>query len=316
MKIFLLTLFISCSFFAQDIYTIKTKTDSYPKILTAEKLAKKIESDFTTNQDKVKAIFCWLTENIRYDLDEFYNPKHKTTNFRYRTLEEKESILQKIKDKKVSETLSTRKGVCEGYAQTFAKVCNLLHIENEVIKGYARGSFNEIGKPLSQPNHAWNAVKLNGKWIYIDATWGAGHEENGKWHRKFKPYFYNIKKETYFKTHLPDSSIWRLRVERMDKNTFYNQPIYAHSFLESGYILKKPTTGFLKRDKNGKISITVKDLDPNKRIHFGFLGQRFANKATVISKNGVTTASIIAPKNAKLAFFTVDLELMVTFKIE
>lgn len=315
MKLFTLFLCISMSLFAQDFTTIKTKTDRYAAVLTAEKLAKNIAKDFSSDEEKVKALFCWLTKNIRYDLKEFYNPASKSTRFRYRTIEEKNSILQGLKDQRVSKTLSSRKGVCEGYAQTFAKVCNLLAIENEVIKGYARASFTEIGSPIQIPNHAWNAVKINGAWVYIDATWGAGHQYNGKWLRKFKPYFFDMKKEKYFKTHLPEESIWRLRVARMDKTSFYNQPLFSYHFLTTDYKLTHEITGFLKKDKNGKIHISFNNIQPSQKIHFGFLGEQFAKEATINITNGVTTASITPSKNAKQVSLLIDLNVMVSFKI-
>ena len=315
MKSLFLTLFISFSIFSQDFSKIKEKTNTYSGLLTAEQLSKKIATDFSSETDKVKALFSWMTKNIRYDLEEYYNPKNKTTSFRYRTIEEKNKILQGIKDKTVNETLRTRKGVCEGYAQTFAKVCNLLNIENEVISGYARASYNDIGKPIQQANHAWNAVKINNKWIYIDATWGAGYQNNGKWYREFKPYFFNMKKETYFKSHLPENTSWVLKVGRIDKKTFYNQPIYSHRFLDTNYKLISTNSGFLKKDKNGKISISLKNVTPNQKIHFGFLGEQFAKEAEITTKNGITTASISPPRNAKQVFLMIDIEVMITFKV-
>lgn len=315
MKSLLLSFFLSFSIFAQDFSTIKEKTNKYPGLLTAEKLAKHIASDFSSEEDKVKALFCWMTKNIRYDLEEYYNPSNKRTTFRYRTIEEKNTIIQGIKDKTVSETLKRRKGVCEGYAQTFAKVATLLNIENAVISGYARASFNEIGNPIQQPNHAWNAVKIKNNWTYIDATWGAGHQNNGKWHREFKPYFFNMKKEHYFKTHLPEESVWRLKVNRMDKITFYKQPIYSHRFLTTNYKLISPANGFIKKDKNGKITVSLKNIAPNQKIHFGFLGDQYAKEGAITIKNGITTASILPPTNASLAFLMIDLEVMLHFKV-
>jgi len=315
MKLLTLFLCISMSIFAQDFTIINSKTDLYSGVLTAEKLAKNIKSDFKSEENQVKALFSWLTKNIRYDLEEFYNPTNKRTRFRYRTLKEKEYILQAIKDERVEKTLSSRKGVCEGYAQTFAKVCNLLNIKNEVIKGYARSSYNDIGNPIQQPNHAWNAVEINNKWIYIDATWGAGHQNNGKWERKFKPYFYNIKKETYFKTHLPEDSKWRLKVARLDKATFYNQPMYSHRFLVTNYELLNTSSGFLKKGNDGKIHLSLKNVQPNQKIHFGFLGEKFAKTPEIIHKNGITTVSITPPTTATLASLLIDLEVMVNFKI-
>ena len=311
----LITFFISLSLFSQDISTIKQKTDRYSHKLSVEKLAKKINADFTSDENKAKAIFCWLTQNISYDLEEFYNPTNKKRSFKYRTIEEKNAILQGFKDEIVAETLKDNKAVCEGYAQTFAKVCNLLQIENAVIKGYVRASFNDIGKPRQQPNHSWNAVKLNNEWVYIDATWGAGHQINGKWLRKFKPYYFDIKKDTYFKSHFPEEDLWILKVGQIHKDDFYKQPIYSHRFLNTNYKLVQPTNGFLKKEKDGSIRISLKNIDATKKIHFGFLGEKYAKPAIISSNNGVTTASIIPPKNASQTFLMVDLEVILYFKL-
>ena len=50
--------------------------------------------------------------------------------------------------------------VCEGYAKTLQYVLNELGIENIYMTGRADGGA-----------HAWNGVKVNGEWLYIDATW-------------------------------------------------------------------------------------------------------------------------------------------------
>ncbi|TYP97988.1 transglutaminase superfamily protein [Tenacibaculum adriaticum] len=309
-------LLISFSISAQNFSVIKEKTDLYSGLLTAEKLAHKIELDFSSEEDKVKAIFCWMTKNIRYDLDEFYNPTRKEISFRYRTNEERDQKLQEIKNKTVAETLSTRKGVCEGYAQTFSKICDLLQIENEVITGYVRTSSNTIGKPQQQPNHAWNTVKINNKWIFIDTTWGAGYENNGKWLRNFNPYYFNISTKKYFKTHFPEKSIWRLRVGRMEKEEFYNQPIYSHLFLKSDVELTAPKSGILSKNKNGKIDIILKNIKPSQQIHVGFLGLPYAQKPEVTSKNGVTSVTITPPTNALQLFLLIDKEVAIEFLIQ
>lgn len=316
MKQLLFFLLFTSSLFAQNFSSIKAKTDTYFGLLTAEQLANNIKRDFTTNEEKTKAVFCWITKNIHYDLEEFYNPNRKKGyGFRYRTQEELEQKLQAIKDKTVSKTLSTRKAICEGYAQTFSKICNLLNIENEVVKGYIRQNATQIGKPVQLPNHAWNAVKLNGNWIYIDATWAAGHQINNRWLRKFNPYYYDIKKELHFKTHLPDKSIWVLRIGRIEKEEFLNQPVYKPTFLTSGIKLLSPTTGTLHK-KDSKIEITLKNINVNQEIHIGFAGMRFAQKPNITTKNGVTTVSIIVPNKTQKAFLLIDKKVALEFLIK
>ena len=58
-----------------------------------------------------------------------------------------------------------KKCVCDGYARAFKYLANAAGIECELIQGTAT---NSSGKT---ENHAWDAVKLNGKWYYIDVTW-------------------------------------------------------------------------------------------------------------------------------------------------
>ena len=316
MRVLIFTLFLSFIGFAQDFSKINLKIKAYPKSLTAQQLAEKISKDFLSKESQTKAIYSWLTANIRYDLEEFYNPNRATkVSFRYQTLEERDRKLKAIKDEIVNETLSSRKAVCEGYAQTFSKVCTLLNIENAVIEGYVRSSSNRIGRPLQGPNHSWNAVKLDGKWVYVDATWGAGSENNGRWIRKFNSYYYNIPKDKHFKTHLPEKSLWRLRVGRMDKEEYYNQPIYSHEFLKSDVELSSPTSGILFRKSNGSVQLELKNATENE-ILIGFLGSTMAVKPTTVIKGNTTKVTIIPPAGAKALFLLIDREVAIEFLVK
>lgn len=72
-------------------------------------------------------------------------------------------------------------GICEDYAQSFKKLADLLGIESQIVKGYTRNSTQDIGKVPPTPNHAWNAVKINQKWMMLDATWATGYLSHGRW---------------------------------------------------------------------------------------------------------------------------------------
>lgn len=300
---------------AQDFSLIEEKVNKYPKFSNVENLAQQIAHDFKTNKQQVQAAFYWLSHNIRYDLDAYYRPKNKRISFRYRNEQEKLEKLQAIKDDIVNETLLTRKAVCEGYAQTFAKICSILHIENEVIKGYIRNSSNDIANPKTNSNHAWNAVKLNGKWIYVDATWAAGVVNNNNWQPLFNAYYFNFPKEKYFKTHFPEKKLWQLRVGRMDKEDFYNQPIYDASFLQSELELISPSKGALNR--NSTIELKIKHLRPSQSVFLGYSGYRYAIKPDKIStKNNITTVTTTPLKKSKQLFLIIDKEVMLEFLIQ
>ena len=52
------------------------------------------------------------------------------------------------------------KAVCNGYAEAMALLLNCVGVENEIMTGWADGEL-----------HAWNRVKLDGKWYQVDSTW-------------------------------------------------------------------------------------------------------------------------------------------------
>ena len=59
---------------AQNFELVDSKVSLYPKhYASAEALAAQIEKDFSSETDKVRAIYKWLTLNINYDIEAFYN---------------------------------------------------------------------------------------------------------------------------------------------------------------------------------------------------------------------------------------------------
>ncbi|MBR5006592.1 MAG: hypothetical protein IKY07_05840 [Clostridia bacterium] len=59
-----------------------------------------------------------------------------------------------------STLLATGTGVCQAYAELFAVYMEEAGFETKMVTGTAGGDA-----------HAWNAVKLNGAWYYVDVTW-------------------------------------------------------------------------------------------------------------------------------------------------
>lgn len=140
-------LLISSTVFAQDFQKVDAVAMSYPRYTKPEQLAERISRDFDDDASKVRAAFRWLTHNIRYDLEEYYQPK-KVIQFRYSSEEERLRKIQGIKDKIVKDAFLTKMGVCEEYAQAFKKLMDLVGVEAEVIKGYVRNSSYDIGLSL------------------------------------------------------------------------------------------------------------------------------------------------------------------------
>ncbi|MFY9242937.1 MAG: transglutaminase domain-containing protein [Polaribacter sp.] len=294
--LFNLLLLLSISTFSQNFKNVDAKVLEYPRFSKVEDLATQIEKDFTSDLDKARAAFFWLTQNIRYNLKEFYNPRQRSYGFRYSSEAEKEQKLQAIKDKLVADTFRNKMGVCEEYAQSFKKVCDLLNIESDVIKGNVRNDASEIGNIPNDSNHAWNAVKIEDKWIVLDATWAAGYEYNGKWIRDFNEYFFNIPYHKIYKTHFPEESIWVLRFRRFTLEEFYNQPIYTNTFLGLEADLISPKSGIINLTLSEDIHLKFKNLDSSSLVFCTLKGNNLAQKPLITLEKNITTLTIKNPK--------------------
>ena len=68
------------------------------------------------------------------------------------------------------DTLVEGKAVCEGYARAFNYLMGRMGIRSEYKSGRIKTSGGQ-GEALGD-GHAWNRVMIDGKWYYLDATWG------------------------------------------------------------------------------------------------------------------------------------------------
>lgn len=105
--------------------------------------AKFLTKGLSTDEDKVKAIYDYVCQNIEYDDD-----KAETVSCCY------------FPD--VDSTYTTNKGICYDYASLLAAMLRGIGIPTKMIKGYS--------KPTKELYHAWNEVFVDGMWKIIDTT--------------------------------------------------------------------------------------------------------------------------------------------------
>jgi transglutaminase/protease-like cytokinesis protein 3 len=300
--------------FAQDFERIDNIVKSYPKYTQPEQLARKISSDFQDDASKVRAAFRWLTYNIRYDLEEYFEPR-KVIQFRYADEEERLQKLQAIKDGIVKEAFLTKMGVCEEYAQSFKKLADLMNIEAIVLKGYVRNSSYDIGRVPQTTNHAWNAVKIQNKWILIDATWASGHLENGKWVKEFNEYFFAMDLNKVTRTHYPDHKRWQIVLNAGSLEDFYNQPIYSNGLLRKNIELLSPTKGNIDVNRSKKVVLKFKNLDPSDRLFYTYRGQRYAKRPEISFTGDVATVALENPGTNTELYFFIGKNLALEYKV-
>ena len=117
-------------------------------------LAKYLVSSLSTDLQKSRSIYTWITHNIIFDIDSFLKGKH------YPSMEPKDVLLR-------------GSAVCSGYAKLFKAFADKVGLECETITGYAKG-YAWKGNLPTDMNHDWNAVKVDDNWYFIDVTWGSG----------------------------------------------------------------------------------------------------------------------------------------------
>ncbi len=98
----------------------------------------------TTQKQKSDAIYRYITENVEYDYDNLYDENHKLKFTAYAALID-------------------GKAVCQGYASLYYRMAKECGLNVRIISGE---SFNQ--------GHAWNIVKIDGDFYYLDSTWDAG----------------------------------------------------------------------------------------------------------------------------------------------
>lgn len=125
-------------------YRLSKKTrDKYVKAVNSKvksvayKIAKPSDSDYK----KVKAVHDYVTKTMTYD---------------YRYLKDTEPDVSHL----TYGGLILKHGVCDAYSKSVKDLLNYMGVEAGVIVGKGKGG-----------DHAWNYVKIDGKYYYLDATW-------------------------------------------------------------------------------------------------------------------------------------------------
>jgi hypothetical protein len=221
-QIFLSLLLIlnTCFLFSTDYSKIDKQAESAPpNVRTASDIARYVTRHLTSPADKARAIYCWIAHNITYDVSKMYSNETYTNPHEL-----------------VDNVLKTRKGVCSNYAALFQACCQSVGVQSYIIDGYTRQNNKTI-----LIGHAWNAVRIDGSFYNIDATWASGYLMGNKYTRQFRDNFFLIPPIEFIKTHMPFDPIWQ----------FLTNPITYKDFDKGNFSI-------LKKESNYNYSDSIK----------------------------------------------------------
>ena len=105
-----------------------------------EKQFDEICSGTLTDEEKAKAAYTWVLNNITYDYD--CNPFYQHSD--------------------LDKTSQTKKGICYDIANLFTAICRSQNIPCYSVDGYRKDDY--------QYKHTWNRVCIDGAWYNVDIT--------------------------------------------------------------------------------------------------------------------------------------------------
>src|SRR5689334_5114650 len=81
-----------------------------------------IKQNFSTDSDRIRAIYVWITHHVSYDLT------------RLKAMEKN----QEIPPQTIDDVLHVRSAVCQGYSDLFVALCNAVGIRAMQVGGYTK----------------------------------------------------------------------------------------------------------------------------------------------------------------------------------
>ena len=193
-------------------------TPSHAEV-SLETLASWLAAGSSNDLEKTRLIFTWIATHIAYD-DNGFN----TGNYA---------------DTKAESVLRNRASVCQGYSDLFQSLGKLAGLEIVTITGYSKGITYRPGSTLTDTDHAWNAVKIDGQWKLFDVTWAAGSGKgvNGQLvsTMQFNDYWFDVRPDEFIFSHLPADEQWQLNETTISMAQFERLPHVSSLFFKMGF---------------------------------------------------------------------------------
>lgn len=181
------------------------------------RLAHNLTYNLTTEAERFRAIYYWVTHNIKGD----YSRMEENIHYRrkYASNSKKlENWHQSYKKKIFENLIKNKKTVCTGYSYLVQQLSKQVDIEVQIINGYT--SLNKrAAKKKESPSHSWIAVKLNNKWYLCDPTWAAGYTnlDNYVFVYDYDDSFFLQDPVDFAKDHTPVNTKWSLLNDTADQ---------------------------------------------------------------------------------------------------
>ncbi len=151
-----------------------------------------------SDAQKTKLLYDYIAETVYYDHEGFASEKEQVESGVESVVWcDSHSAYSALANLRTSGTYAGKYiSVCQGYALSVYRVLKELDIEVRFIRGISWKNNSE-----ERDTHDFNIVKIDGKWYYLDANWGALFKENDNGTTKDVDYSWFLKSKQDFVYH-------------------------------------------------------------------------------------------------------------------
>jgi len=249
----------SVNFSAIDWHAENTESTS------PDTLALLLTEPYSTQLEKVRSIFRWITDHIEYNTLRF-QPYAKYHDDGIEAEDDSLPYLLPLDERVARIVLKRKQTVCEGYARLFKTLCNLAGIKSEIITGYARTNFNASKR--FQCNHNWNAVLIDSNWYLLDATWASGYLSfsGTEFIRDYNDYYFLTPPKYFIEDHYPEDVRWTLLSNSPTISEFNNSPFKLAAYNRYRITSYWPVKGIIHTQVGDSIKIELQTDDEKKTL--------------------------------------------------
>jgi hypothetical protein len=244
--------------------------DHYVKDLTAptpDSLARLVTKNFTTELEKARAIYSWISQNISYNTGIFPEAraikKYPVSYYDEDTL----TIWSSGNEMTARKVLKRRMAICDGYSKLFVTMCEYAGLRSEIITGYARNSSGRAER--FRTNHAWNAVMVDSNWYLVDVTWGSGYlNYANQFVQKLEERYFLADPLDFYSEHYPDDRSMAFLPNPPEYREYRNAPYRFKTFVKYQVEQLFPDKGEIQAMAGDTINIfiTLRDVEKVKNI--------------------------------------------------
>ncbi len=197
---------------------------------------------FPDKEQKARAIFSWIANNIAIDVKAF------------RIHDEKRSLPEDV--------IKNRKGTPLGFAKLFQEMSSGANIRCLVVDGYVKNSIDDLNNPADEVNHSWNVIQLGtspDQWFFVNAFKASGiiDKKMTAFTKEFTSGYFFSDRILFNLEHFPDNDAWQLGPGPKSRKEFYSLPVFYNTAHVYGLKKPIPATGLVKAKTKTRMDFKI-----------------------------------------------------------